>query len=118
MAIPNAENSKQLGKSQAKKFENFPYQPWLLLFIFAEKPAEPADFEKAIAAAGYGLYNILLYLILIPATFGSNFQTTTMWAYICIFMLFIYLFLWWKQPFISPNIQTMKNNKHKHKLNR
>ncbi|XP_037954979.1 synaptic vesicle glycoprotein 2C-like [Teleopsis dalmanni] len=39
---------------------------------------EPADFEKAIDAAGFGLFNIILLLAAIPATFASVFETTTM----------------------------------------
>ncbi|XP_059218518.1 synaptic vesicle glycoprotein 2C isoform X1 [Stomoxys calcitrans] len=42
---------------------------------------EPADFEKAIDAAGFGLFNVLLIFIAIPATLANVFSTTTM-AYI------------------------------------
>lgn len=42
---------------------------------------EPADFEKAIDAAGFGLFNLLLLIVAIPATLANVFSTTTM-AYI------------------------------------
>ncbi|CAH0554053.1 unnamed protein product [Brassicogethes aeneus] len=39
---------------------------------------EPADFEKAISATKWGKFNILLYIIAIPAGWSSIFETTTM----------------------------------------
>lgn len=39
---------------------------------------EPADFEKAISATGFGKFNYLLYLISITAGWSSIFETTTM----------------------------------------
>ncbi|XP_059219149.1 synaptic vesicle glycoprotein 2C [Stomoxys calcitrans] len=42
---------------------------------------EPADFEKALNAAGFGLCNLLLLLAAIPAKLAIVFSTTTM-AYI------------------------------------
>ncbi|XP_075145758.1 uncharacterized protein LOC142220469 isoform X2 [Haematobia irritans] len=41
----------------------------------------PADFEKAIEASGFGLFNLLLIFVAIPATLANVFSTTTM-AYI------------------------------------
>ncbi|XP_058984032.1 synaptic vesicle glycoprotein 2B [Musca domestica] len=43
--------------------------------------SEPADFEKAINEAGFGLFNLLLLFVAIPATLANVFSTTTM-AYI------------------------------------
>ncbi|XP_073819753.1 synaptic vesicle glycoprotein 2B-like [Musca autumnalis] len=42
---------------------------------------EPADFEKALAATGFGCFNFLLILAAIPAKLSIVFSTTTM-AYI------------------------------------
>lgn len=39
---------------------------------------EPADFEKAIEATGYGKFNYLLLFIVMPCCFSSVFETTTM----------------------------------------
>ncbi|XP_037943092.1 synaptic vesicle glycoprotein 2B-like [Teleopsis dalmanni] len=40
--------------------------------------AEPADFETAISASGFGLFNFILLLAAIPAKSAVIFQTTTM----------------------------------------
>ncbi|XP_026824630.1 synaptic vesicle glycoprotein 2C isoform X1 [Ooceraea biroi] len=38
----------------------------------------PADFERAIVAAGYGKFNYLLLLAVLPASFSSIFSSSTM----------------------------------------
>ncbi|CAG9840030.1 unnamed protein product [Diabrotica balteata] len=40
--------------------------------------AEPADFERAISASGYGKFNIILYIISTAAGWSFVFETTTM----------------------------------------
>ncbi|CAH1111066.1 unnamed protein product [Psylliodes chrysocephalus] len=40
--------------------------------------AEPADFERAISASGYGKFNVILYIISTAAGWSSVFETTTM----------------------------------------
>lgn len=52
----------------------------LLLFFFIAKRNEndPADFETAIAATGYGRFNYYLLLVSLAASFSSSFATTTM----------------------------------------
>lgn len=39
---------------------------------------QPADFETAIDAAGFGLFNILLLLVAVPAAMGTVYETSTM----------------------------------------
>ncbi|XP_030376063.1 synaptic vesicle glycoprotein 2C [Scaptodrosophila lebanonensis] len=38
----------------------------------------PVDFERAIEAAGFGLFNVILLLVSIPAAFASTFESSTM----------------------------------------
>lgn len=38
----------------------------------------PADFETAIDTAGFGLFNVLLILVAIPAAMGTVYETSTM----------------------------------------
>ncbi|XP_033228568.1 synaptic vesicle glycoprotein 2B-like [Belonocnema kinseyi] len=38
---------------------------------------EPADYEKAISATGYGIFNILLLLAVLPAGWSAVFDTTS-----------------------------------------
>lgn len=38
----------------------------------------PADFERAIKATGYGKFNYLLLLAVLPASFSSIFSSSTM----------------------------------------
>ncbi|XP_077268779.1 synaptic vesicle glycoprotein 2B isoform X2 [Temnothorax americanus] len=40
--------------------------------------SSPADFERAIAAAGYGKFNYLLLLAVLPASFSSIFSSSAM----------------------------------------
>ncbi|XP_023021415.2 synaptic vesicle 2-related protein [Leptinotarsa decemlineata] len=40
--------------------------------------AEPADFERAISTAGYGKFNVILYIVSTAAGWSSVFETTTM----------------------------------------
>ncbi|XP_068153690.1 synaptic vesicle glycoprotein 2C-like [Drosophila tropicalis] len=37
----------------------------------------PADFDQAIEAAGFGLFNFILFLVAILATFASNFESSS-----------------------------------------
>lgn len=39
---------------------------------------QPADFETAIDAAGFGMFNILLLLVAVPAAMGTVYETSTM----------------------------------------
>ncbi|KAH8305510.1 hypothetical protein KR044_002231, partial [Drosophila immigrans] len=41
-------------------------------------PSPAADFETAIDTAGFGLFNILLLLVAIPAAMGTVYETSTM----------------------------------------
>ncbi|XP_076252222.1 synaptic vesicle glycoprotein 2B-like isoform X2 [Rhynchophorus ferrugineus] len=43
-----------------------------------EEEEEPADFEKAIVAAGWGKFHIIVYLLSITSGWSSVFETTTM----------------------------------------
>ncbi|KAL5273779.1 hypothetical protein ACFFRR_000498 [Megaselia abdita] len=40
--------------------------------------AKPSDYEEAITAAGFGRFNIYLYLFAIPACFSTVYETSTM----------------------------------------
>ncbi|XP_057657183.1 synaptic vesicle glycoprotein 2B-like isoform X2 [Diorhabda carinulata] len=42
------------------------------------RDAEPADFERAVCASGYGKFNIILYCISTAAGWSSVFETTAM----------------------------------------
>lgn len=53
--------------------EKLPLTPYICI---ADK--KPADFETAIAATGFGKFNIILLLIAIPSGWSSIFETTTM----------------------------------------
>ena len=54
-----------------------------LYFIFCLKGSEKkisskeANFEEAVAATGYGKFHYLLYLVIIPASWASGFDTST-----------------------------------------
>ncbi|XP_017006672.2 synaptic vesicle glycoprotein 2B [Drosophila takahashii] len=41
-------------------------------------PVAPADFETAIDAAGFGMFNILLLVAAVPAAMGTVYETSTM----------------------------------------
>ncbi|XP_030757455.1 synaptic vesicle glycoprotein 2B-like isoform X2 [Sitophilus oryzae] len=43
-----------------------------------EADEEPADFETAITAAGWGKFHLLVYVLSITSGWSSNFETTTM----------------------------------------
>ncbi|XP_060663971.1 uncharacterized protein LOC132796726 [Drosophila nasuta] len=60
-----AENNKQDDSSTAAGEQN-------------SNPNQPADFETAIDTAGFGLFNILLLLVAIPAAMGTVYETSTM----------------------------------------
>ncbi|XP_043866435.1 synaptic vesicle glycoprotein 2B isoform X1 [Drosophila mojavensis] len=44
----------------------------------SKPPQQPADFETAIDAAGFGMFNILLLLVAIGAAMGTVYETSTM----------------------------------------
>ncbi|KAJ8977729.1 hypothetical protein NQ317_019404 [Molorchus minor] len=46
--------------------------------VLHDSNLEPADFETAITASGFGKFNLLLYIISIAAGWASVFETTTM----------------------------------------
>jgi len=50
----------------------------LKLSLAAPPPDEPADFETAIAATGYGKFNYVMLLIAFSCCSTSVFETTTM----------------------------------------
>ncbi|XP_017872285.1 PREDICTED: synaptic vesicle glycoprotein 2B [Drosophila arizonae] len=44
----------------------------------SKPPQQPADFETAIDAAGFGMFNILLLLVAMGAAMGTVYETSTM----------------------------------------
>lgn len=53
-------------------------QPARVTVAAAAADTPPADFETAIDTAGFGLFNILLILVAIPAAMGTVYETSTM----------------------------------------
>ncbi|KAH8366605.1 hypothetical protein KR084_006463 [Drosophila pseudotakahashii] len=43
-----------------------------------DSPVAPSDFETAIDAAGFGMFNILLLVAAVPAAMGTVYETSTM----------------------------------------
>lgn len=49
-----------------------------LIFLNFSENEEPADFEKAIVAAKWGKFHLMVYVIAITSGWSSMFETTTM----------------------------------------